>query len=111
VLDRIGGNLRQVVEALDIARLDSGRAPMALEEGDFPAALQGLLETPLLQCADFIARSAEDTAEEVRRRRIVARDLLEIERAMIPGEVDRFRDVHNRFARLPPSMCMVVPVT
>ena len=88
VLDRVGRNLRQVVEALDVARLHAGGAPMALEERDFPAAPHGLQEAPFLQRAQLVARGAEHAAEEVGRRRIVARDTREIERVLVPGKLD-----------------------
>ncbi len=68
---------------------EAHRAPVALEERDLPAALHGRKETLLLQRAEFVARHPRGRAEVVGRRRIVARELIEVERTPVPRHVRR----------------------
>ena len=56
-LDRqTGAGALQVVEAADVTRLEAGRAPVALEERDLPAALHGREEALVLQRAQFVGQ-------------------------------------------------------
>jgi hypothetical protein len=55
LFDCIGGYLGQVVEALDITRLNSDGAPMTLEKRDVPGCRHGLEKTVLLQCTQLVA--------------------------------------------------------
>ena len=85
VVHVVGRNFFEIVEPADVAGLDAGVAPVALKERDFPAAPHRLEEPALLQRAQLVARHAERGAEVIGRRRVVARELLEIERARVPG--------------------------
>ena len=106
--DAVGWDSSQVVERSNRSRSEPRRAPMTLEERNLPAALYRFQEALFLQCAQLVARHLERRPEVIRRRWVVARELIEIERAPIPGDVREIfvghglrlksdsRDVHHR---------------
>ena len=88
VVHGVRRDLRQIIQALDVAGLHAGRAPVPLEKRDLPRALHLRDKTLLLQRAQLLARHAVNGIVERGRRGIVSGE---------PGEVERLPVIRNVF--------------
>ena len=89
LLDVVGverGQLADVVDAADVAGLDALRRPQLLVERVPPAALHAFEEAPVLQVPQLLRRPGVDRPLEHVRHRVVAPQLVPVDRAMIERE-------------------------
>ncbi len=109
--DVVRRHFLQVVQAANVTGRETGVFPVPLEERDLPSARHRRQKSFFLQCPQCIARKLRRRLEVIRRRRIVALELREVDRLRVP----RDRDVagvfaHIKLARRPPSMVKTHPV-